>query len=109
MHSMRDADVFAILSENGSYIAISPGSMEIKFSSYIYDHSRKIPTEVFISINDDKNAIFAELHITSIDFHHIRLPFLRYWRYHVRVEGKIRTEEGDKDIDEIDIMEQMLY
>lgn len=109
MHGMRNADVFAILSENGSYIAISPGSMEIKFSSYIYDHGRKIPTEVFISINDTKNAIFAELHVTSIGFHHIRLPFLRYWRYHVRTEGKIRIGECDEDIDEIDIMERMLY
>lgn len=109
MHSIWDADAFAILSENGNYTVISPGSMKIKFSSYIYDHGRKIPTEVFISINDNKNAIFAELHITSIDFHIIRLPFIHYWRYHVRVEGKIRTEEGDKDIDEIDIMEQMLY
>lgn len=108
MHNIRDADSFAILSKDGSYTAISPGNMEIKFSTYIYDHGI-IPTEVFISINDSKNGIFADLHITAIDFHHIHLPFLRYWRYHVRIEGEIITPSHKEKIDEIGIMERMIY
>ena len=108
MHNILDADSFVILSEDGSYTAVSPDSTEMKFSSYTYDMGW-IPTEVFISINDSKNGIFANLHITTLDFHHIRLPFLRYWRYHVRVEGEVITPSHREKIDETDIMERMIY
>lgn len=108
MHSVWDTDAFAILSENGGYTAISPGSVKITVSSYIYDHGM-IPTGVFISINDSKNGIFAEMNVTALNFHHIRLPFLRYWRYHVRVEGKVATPFHKEKIDEVGIMERMLY
>ncbi|MEA2054844.1 MAG: hypothetical protein U9O96_07070 [Candidatus Thermoplasmatota archaeon] len=109
MHNRRYSDIFAILSENGSYMAVLPESIEMRFYSYIYDHGRKIPTESFISIDDTKNSIFVELHMTTIDFHHIRLPFIHYWRYHVKVEGIIRTAFREEIVDEICIMERMLY
>ena len=108
MHSIWDAGTFAILSEDGRYMAVSLGSTKITFSSYVYNHGI-IPTEVFVSINDSENGISARLHMTAVDFHHIRLPFLHYWRYHVKIEGEISTLSHNKKVDEIGIMERMLY
>jgi hypothetical protein len=47
--------------------------------------------------------------MTGTHFHHIRLPGLRYWRYHVKVEGQLIQPSGLLVIDEQGMMERMQY
>ncbi|OYT62543.1 hypothetical protein B6U81_00655 [Thermoplasmatales archaeon ex4484_30] len=107
-HTRWNSDAFAVISYKGKYISIPQKNITIKEDSYIYDHGRFIPTEVNFSFNVG-NEMEGFLHVKAEDFHHIRLPLLWYWRYHVRVEGKIKIGKDEIEVNKIEMMELMIY
>lgn len=107
-HTRWHNDTFAIISNDGRYFSIPQEKIVLREDSYTYDHGRFIPTEVYFSFNIS-DEIRGFLHMKAEDFHHIRLPFLRYWRYHVIVEGKVKIGKDEKEIKNRDMMELMTY
>lgn len=106
-HNRWNNDTFAVISKNGKYISIPQEDISIKEKSFIYSHGRFIPTEVNFSFNISDVKGF--LNMRAKDFHHIRLPFLWYWRYHVITTGRIRIGENEIMINEMEMMELMIY
>jgi hypothetical protein len=108
LHKPGDADDLAIVSNNGSFMSVPQESLTIRETARIYDHGYPIPMEISISINLDEK-INVSLIMAADTFHHIRLPFLHYWRYHVHVSGSIILEGKGYTIDTMGIMEFMRY
>lgn len=109
MESCRRTHRFAVLSEGGGYLGMGPEDIDISFSSYVYDNGSRIPTACTISIHDEAHHLAGELRMAATAMHHIRLPLLRYWRYHVEVTGWLHHPSRDETINERGIMEYMLY
>jgi hypothetical protein len=107
-HTRWHNSTFAVLSMNGSYYSIPQTNISLREASYITDNRRRIPTEVYFAFNAS-DEVHGRLHMKAVDFHHIRLPFLRYWRYHVLVEGTIYIGAAEHDISKWDMMELMMY
>ncbi|KAA0001664.1 MAG: hypothetical protein FE048_05085 [Thermoplasmata archaeon] len=107
-HTRWHNDTFAVISKKGKYISIPQKDITIKEYSYIYDHGRFIPTKVNFSFNTS-NEMEGFLHMKAEDFHHIRLPFLWYWRYHVIVKGRVKIGKDEMEINKREMMELMIY
>ena len=94
-----------IIFSNKSYTFLH--NISIKNSKFIVNHGKIIPTE-FIAKGNDK-GIYINIDCKTIDFHFIRLPFLRYWRYHVRATGTIKINGNEYGINDMEIVEYLLY
>ena len=108
LHKPWDTDVLAIVSNTGSFMSIPQETLTIRETAHIYDHGYNIPTEISIIIRQGEK-INVSLIMAADNFHHIRLPFLHYWRYHVHVSGMIILEGKEHTIDNQGIMEFMRY
>ncbi len=108
LHKPWDTDALAIVSNNGSFMSVPQETLVIRETAQIYDHGHPIPTELSIIIRLGEK-INVSLIIAADNFHHIRLPFLHYWRYHVHVSGRIILEGKEHTIDTGGIMEFMRY
>jgi hypothetical protein len=108
LHNPWDTDNLAIVSNNGSFISIPQETLTIHETDSIYDHGYPIPIEISITIRLGE-TINVSLIMAADTFHHIRLPFLNYWRYHAHVSGRITLEGKDYTIDAVGMMELMRY
>lgn len=109
MESRRCTHSFAILSQDGDYLAPGPDALHLSFSSHIWDNGSRIPTVCTVSVNDQANGVTGRLWMNATSVHHIRLPLLRYWRYHVEVTGWLRSPSRHEVISEHGMMEYMRY
>ncbi len=108
LHKPWDTDSLAIVSNNGSFIPVPQEALTIRETKRIYDHGYTIPMEISIIIRVGEK-INVSLIMAADTFHHIRLPFLHYWRYHVHASGRIILDGKDYTIDALGIMELMRY
>lgn len=108
LHKPGDTDVLAIVSNNGSFMPVPQETLTIHETAKIFDHGYHIPTKVSIIISLGEK-INVSLIMAADNFHHIRLPFLHYWRYHVHVSGKVILEGNEHTIETVGIMEFMRY
>ena len=100
---------FAIVSEDGGYLGLGPDAVDISFSSYTLDNRTCIPTKCTIHIDDPAHDISATIWMNATAMHHIQLPLLNYWRYHVEVTGWLRSPSHHEVLDGQGMMEYMLY
>jgi len=107
MQTPSSANPFAIYSEGGNYHALYPPVLNLTFDGYVYDHGKYIPTICRLQTSDDVLAM--SVNMTASAHHHIRLPGMRYWRYHVNVEGHIYSPLQKLIVDERGMMERMQY
>jgi hypothetical protein len=107
MHSSCTASSFMIYSEDGAYRALYPPLLNIELDDYVYDHGQNIPTICRLQFSD--NELTISMTMRGVTFHHIRLPGLRYWRYHVDVKGYLDTPLHKITINEQGMMERMQY
>ena len=89
MKRMAPAEDFVVFS-NGSYMLFSE-NVTIRCSRYVLNHGILIPTVFSIYAANDSLCINVTLSTHTVHF--IRLPFVRYWRYHVYADGTI-TQGG---------------
>ncbi|MBS3772961.1 MAG: hypothetical protein KGY55_02030 [Candidatus Thermoplasmatota archaeon] len=103
------AHSFAVVSENGDYHPLGPDDVDLTFSSYVWDNGSRIPTVCTLIIHDVEHDITGTIWMNATTMHHIRLPLLRYWRYHVRVTGWLSSPTHHEAIDARGMMEYMRY
>ncbi|MFO8133805.1 MAG: hypothetical protein R6U10_07760 [Thermoplasmatota archaeon] len=103
------AHSLAVASEHGDYHPIDSDALGLTFSAHIWDNGSRIPTICTISIHDREHGIRGKIWMNATAVHHIRLPLLRYWRYHVRVTGWLSSPTHHEAIDTRGMMEYMRY
>jgi hypothetical protein len=107
MHTPRTASSFAIYSEGGTYRALYPPELKMEFDDYVYDHGYQIPKTCQFHFSDDLLTI--SMTMVGTTYHHIRLPGLRYWRFHVGSKGHLASPIHNLAFDEQGMMERMVY
>jgi len=104
MNSMINHKDFVIFSKS-SYMLIK--NITIKCFDYKINHGKIIPTSFHIFAKNKNLSIDVSIHAYSIHF--IRLPLIRYWRYHVHAIGEIKEKDKTTKINTNDIVEYMLF
>ena len=98
---------FAILSQDQlGYININPENINFKATEFTLDNRRIIPTKFILNISDSESSIYINATMETINTHHIGFVIIRYWRYHVKVNGEISYGSSNEIIeDEIQVIE----
>ncbi len=105
MWRMAPLEDFVVFS-NGSYTLLS-GDVSIRCAGYAWNHGFLIP-KVF-SIYAEGNGIRINVTLTAHTIHFIRLPFVRYWRYHIYADGVVRRGSDIIQVHTYDMMEYLLF
>jgi len=96
--------------DNAGYIEIDTEKINFKATKYILDHWRLIPTKFILNITDPANSIYINISMESVNTHHYGKFIFRYWRYHLRVNGKINYKSNTEIIEnQIQTMEYMKF
>ena len=45
----------------------------------------------------------------TLNLDHIRMPAIKYWRYHLKYSGEIKVDSIEKKIDQLDIAEFLRF
>jgi hypothetical protein len=102
---------FAIFSQDQSgYININPENIEFEATNYVFDKMRLIPTKFMLNVTDPDKSICINVTMESINIQHMRFGVIRYFRYHVKVNGQISYGSSTEMIkDEIQIIELVRF
>lgn len=105
MNRLSSPEDFVVFS-SGSYALFSEDTL-IRCGGYEMNHGVRIPTVFSVYAANDTICINVTLSARTIHF--IRLPFVRYWRYHVDAEGAIIRGNETIPVQTHDMMEYLLF
>lgn len=100
-------ELIVILNKNQEYISITPNDIRFTIEKQVMDHGKRIPTTCCLNVEND--LLHVDIKMESINFHHISIPTVNYWRYHVRNTGTIQIDSVSKKIDNIEISEYVKF
>jgi hypothetical protein len=96
-----------VLNKNDRIVSVNPKYIQFTTENKIRIHGKKIPTK--FCLNVDCDSLCLNVNMDSINFHHISIPTVKYWRHHVRNSGDIKVESFSKKIDSIEIVEYLKF
>jgi len=76
-------------------------------TEYMVDHGRLIPKNFLLRVSADQ--VQVDLTMVTCNVHYVKLPFLNYWRYHLRITGTITVGSVTERIDSIRISELLRF
>lgn len=104
----RDNDeVIVVINKDDKYFSIPPSDINFTVENYTKDHRKIIPTKYNLKIDNDD--VYLNVKIESMNFHHLSVPTVNYWRHHVKNIGEIKIDSVLKKIDNIEIAEQLIF
>lgn len=103
----NNEEVLVVLNKDQDFISIPSENIEFIIEEKIKNHGKTIPTKYNLKV--DNKLLNLNVEIESIDFHHISIPAVNYWRHHVRNKGEIIIDSFSKKIDNIEISEQLKF
>lgn len=102
-------DLFLLIINHGndSYYSIHRENIILEYSDVIFDHGSFIPKKSALLVKENDIIINVTLKTESVQF--ISLIFLKYWRFHIRVEGVITIDDHSENINDFQIMEILKF
>jgi hypothetical protein len=92
--------------DQAGYVHINPETAELKISNFVINNWRIIPTKFVYTVIDHENLVYINATMDSTEIEHIGFGIIRYWRYHVIVNGEITLGQNTEKINnEVQIME----
>ena len=108
MKTRFTGEIIAILNkEMNDPEIINKDDFHLTITEYMYNNRRFIPKNFNIEIKN--NQLFADVKMETINVHHYNLPFLNYWKYHLRTVGTISLDNITEEIDNIQISDLMKF
>ena len=96
-----------VLNQNSSYYSFHPDNITITIDSTQKDHNKIVPKDW--SIYAKEKQLTVEAHLKTINYHHIKVPSVNYWRYHQHITGNITMNKKTYPIDTIEISEYLRF
>jgi hypothetical protein len=96
-----------VINNKDEIISIPSKYIDFKIDNHIKDHRKIVPTKYHLTINYEK--VDLDVTIESINFHHLSVPTVNYWRHHVKNIGKIKINSTVNEIENIEIAEQLIF
>lgn len=103
----KNDELIIVINKDDKYLSIPPENINFTVDDFIKDHRKIVPTKY--SLNVDYNNVYLKVKIESINFHHLSIPTVNYWRHHVKNLGQIKINSLSKKIDNLDIAEQLVF
>ncbi|UCD14670.1 MAG: hypothetical protein JSW60_04410, partial [Thermoplasmatales archaeon] len=88
-------------------IMLDPDDVKLSIDKYMFDHGRFIPKIFSLQIEND--WLYVDVKMETLNVHHVKLPLVNYWRYHVRIVGTITLNQVSEEIDSVEISELMKF
>ena len=108
MENRFTGEIIAVLNhKNKDPILINPENVSLIIHNYIFDHGRFIPKNYSLIIENEH--LLLDVKMETLNTHFIKLPFIKYWRYHVRVTGVITFNHISEEINLIKISELIKF
>jgi len=105
--SKNNNETIVVINRDDTFFSIPPENIDFRTEKFTKDHRKIVPT--IYGLDVDYEDINIEVKIKSIDFHHLSIPTVNYWRHHVRNIGKIRVNKISKEINHLEIAEQLIF
>ena len=106
--SLFNKELYAVFTtKNEKPVLIDQNDVSVSISKYLFSHGKLIPKTFTIQINSDQ--IQAEVNLEAVNQHHVKLPFLNYWRCHLTITGNITYNGVTENVDRIVISEVMRF
>jgi len=96
-----------VLNKDDKFINIQPKDINFSIEKQIKDRGKLIPYSSTIVVNNDELKLNLKMETLNLD--HIRMPAIKYWRYHLKYSGEIKVDSIEKKIDQLDIAEFLRF
>lgn len=107
MKNRTTEELIVVLNRDQEYISINPRDVRFTIEKHIRDHGKIIPTACCLNVEND--LLHLDVKMEPVNFHHISIPTINYWRYHVRYTGDIQVDSVYREIDNIEISEYLKF
>jgi hypothetical protein len=96
-----------VLNKENDYININSKDIQFTIEKQVKDHGKIIPDIFSIVVENEILKLNIKMETLNID--RVHLPFLKYWRYHVRYTGDIKLDSISKKINKVEIAEYLRF
>ena len=107
MKRIKGKEIIVVLNKNNTYEKINSNDIRFLIEKEKKDHGKLIPEISSLSIDND--ALKLNVKMQLLNFHHISMPTLHYWRCHIHYTGNIKINSTSKKIDQIEIAEFLRF
>jgi len=108
MKTQFKGEVLAVWNQNEKTPLLIPADdVNLTVTEYMFDHGRWIPKNLLLQINNEQ--VQADITLQTYNVHYVKLPFLKYWRYHLKITGTIITGSLTETIDTVQISELIKF
>ena len=96
-----------VINKDQKFISIPSENIKLSIEDSIKEHGKIVPTKYLLKV--EKQDIYVNVKIESINYHFLTIPFVKYWRHHAKNTGKISYNSIEKDVDDIEIIDQLTF
>ena len=107
MKNRGEEQVIVVFNKNGDFININPKNIYFNIEKQVKNHSKLIPESFSLRVEDDYLNLNVKMDV--LNFHHIGMPMLNYWRYHLKNIGEMQIGSDSYKIDCIEISEYLKF
>ena len=107
MRNRNNVENIVVLNRDDKFLSIDPRYIQITTENLVKSHRKIIPTKFCLKVDCDSLHLNAKME--PINFHHIKIPTVNYWRYHVYNTGEIKTESCSKKINCVEFVEYLKF
>jgi len=107
MKRIKGEEIIVVLNKDNNYIKINPKDVRFIVVKEKKDHGKLIPEISTLSIENDILNLNVKMH--TLNFHHISIPTINYWRYHIKYVGDVQVNSLSKKINKVDIAEFLRF
>ncbi|MBU1941520.1 MAG: hypothetical protein KKC68_07065 [Candidatus Thermoplasmatota archaeon] len=107
MKNIFEEDIFLAVVNIGEniYVGIHRNNIEYYHTKYMFDHGKLIPIESKFLINQDNISVNVTFRSETV--HYTSLILLKYWRFHMCINGTITIDNKLEEVDDKEIMEYL--
>ena len=96
-----------VINKEQEFISIPSNDIQLSVIDSVKEHGKIVPTKYKLSAQ--KNDIYINVEIESINRHFVSIPFVKYWRHHARNTGEIKFGSIRKIVNDIEIIDQLNF
>ena len=99
--------MFILNQKHSDPILIDSNDVKFTVKEYTRNHGKIIPKKFSLEIKSDR--LYVNIDMYALNINYVKLPFLSYWRYHLRIVGTITLDSVTDNIDNISMSEFMKF
>ena len=96
-----------VINKDEKFQSIPSKDIRLSVEDSIKEHGKIVPTKYLLNI--EKQDMYINVEIESMNYHYVTIPSVKYWRHHARNTGEIRFQSISKKIHDVSIIDQLSF